>query len=214
MGNNIHLAIDRDSATAVVFDPAWESEAILQFCQQQGVTLKAVLLTHGHDDHINAVEPLRHQLPIETYISTADAEHFGLTQYGWTLFQPPFQLALGESWIEAIATPGHTPGGTCYRLDNHLITGDTLFVFGCGRCDLPGGDSVALYHSLQMLTTTLPPETRIYPGHNYSSQPTSTLAEEIVGNPFLQCNDVTDFIPYRMVQHDRERNAPYGPVTA
>ncbi len=214
MENFIHLIVDRASAAAAVVDPAWEVEAILDFAKREGVEITTILLTHGHHDHINGVEVLQRATGATVYLSRQDAQHFGLQQKGWDLFEAPFQISLGESVVEALATPGHTPGSTCYHVDHHLITGDTLFVFGCGRCDLEGGDPLAMYRSLHRLLEQFPAETRVYPGHNYSTQPRSTLAEERAGNPFLHCRDEADFVDYRMVRHDRERNSPYGAVSA
>lgn len=90
-----------------------------------------------------------------------------------------------------------------------MLTGDTLFVFGCGRCDLRGGDPELMYQSLRRLGERLPDATLIRPGHNYGITPTSTLLEQLAGNPFLHFDDKADFVHYRMHLHDREE--PYRP---
>ncbi len=212
MRNQVHLVIDRPSATMAVVDPAWEVEKVVDYAATAGVEITMILLTHGHHDHINGVEPLREATGAAVYLSAEEERFFDLESFGWNTLMPPSTLALGESVIEVVPTPGHTPGGVCYHVDGHLISGDTLFVFGCGRCDLEGGDPRQLYHSLQRLCRELDPQTVVHPGHSYSTQPTSTLAEEIAGNPFLHCGSEEAFVDYRMVQHDRERSAPYGPV--
>jgi hydroxyacylglutathione hydrolase len=214
MRNNIHLIVDRASATVAVVDPAWEVERIIDFADHQGLTITTILLTHGHHDHINGVEPLRKATAAQVYLSAIEERFFRFEAFGWNRFEAPFTLALGESEIAAVATPGHTPGGVCYHTEGHLISGDTLFVFGCGRCDLDGGDPRQMYRSLHRLLQQFAPQTVVHPGHSYSTQPTSTLAEERAGNPFLHCRDEDAFVDYRMVRHDRERNAPYGPVAA
>lgn len=211
MENYIHLIIDRGSATAAVVDPAWEPEQIVAFCEKEGVEITTILLTHGHNDHINGVEPLQRATGATVHLSQREAEHFALAGRGWHTFEAPCQIRLGESEIDVVATPGHTPGGSCYYVDGSLITGDTLFVYGCGRCDLEGGDPREMYRSLQRLQQ-FAPETRIYPGHSYSTEATSTLAQELVGNPFLHCESEAEFVEYRMERHDRERSSPYGPV--
>ncbi len=213
MSNNIHCIVDRTSATMAVVDPAWEVRKIIDFAEVEGVEITTILLTHGHHDHINGVEPLRKVTGATVYLSATEAQFFQLEQFGWNSFETPFTLSLGGSAIEAVATPGHTPGGVCYHVEGHLITGDTLFVFGCGRCDLDGGDPRQMYHSLNGLLQQFVPETVVYPGHSYSMQATSTLAEERAGNPFLHCESEEAFIDYRMVRHDRERSSPYGPVS-
>ena len=100
----------------------------------------------------------------------------------------------------------------CYHIGDNLITGDTMFVFGCGRCDLRGGDPEVMYNTLRHIKSDLPENTIIHPGHNYATQPTSTLAEEIAGNPFLHFDDRDAFVNYRMHEHDKCRHSPYHPL--
>ena len=119
---------------------------------------------------------------------------------------------LGKSSISSLHTPGHTPGSCCYSFDNNLIAGDTLFVFGCGRCDLHGGDPEEMFNSLKKLRNNLSKETIIMPGHNYSIQRQSTLKEEIEGNPFFSFNNLDAFVQYRMHDHDETRDEPYAPI--
>ena len=121
-------------------------------------------------------------------------------------------IKLGETEIKSLHTPGHTPGSTCYHVGNDLIAGDTLFVFGCGRCDLHGGNPEEMYVTLKDIKTSLDHKTIILPGHNYSIKKTSTLKEELEGNPFMNFNELGKFVNYRMVVHDKIRHSPYGPV--
>ena len=117
---------------------------------------------------------------------------------------------LGESQIKVLHTPGHTPGSACYQLGNEIITGDTLFVFGCGRCDLNGGSPLEMFETLKKMKQELPDDMLIHPGHNYSVKKTSTFAEQIEGNPFLHYDDEAEFINYRMDVHDKTRDEPYA----
>ena len=121
-------------------------------------------------------------------------------------------IAIGKIDIEVLHTPGHTPGSACYRMGNQLITGDTLFVYGCGRCDMQGGDPEQMFVTLKDMVSRLPSETVILPGHNYAEKSTSTLQEQIEGNPFLHFTEVDRFVKYRMVYHDKHRHDPYGPI--
>jgi hydroxyacylglutathione hydrolase len=211
MENLVHVLIDRASGNAAVVDPAWEPEAILQFVGQEGAQLTDIYLTHTHGDHVNAVAPLLEAIP-------------GLRVHVHPLERWPARPAaaldwqigpnrLGETSFEVLFTPGHTAGGVCLLLPDHVISGDTLFVFGCGRCDLPGGDPRQMFASLQQLKARLTPETMIHCGHTYSVQPVSTWAEELVSNPFLHFAEEDDFVRYRMEVHDKVRNSPYGPVS-
>ena len=87
-----------------------------------------------------------------------------------------------------------------------------MFVFGCGRCDLHGGNPEEMFNTLKDIKMSLDPKTIILPGHNYSIKRESTLQEEIQGNPFMKFNNLNKFIDYRMVLHDKVRHSPYGPM--
>jgi glyoxylase-like metal-dependent hydrolase (beta-lactamase superfamily II) len=121
-------------------------------------------------------------------------------------------IALGDTEITTLLTPGHTPGSACYHVGNELITGDTLFVFGCGRCDLRGGDPEQMFVTLRDMSERLPAETVIHPGHNYAVKTSTTMHEQLEGNPFMHFDNPGDFVHYRMHYHDKHRDSPYGPV--
>ncbi|WP_353569830.1 MBL fold metallo-hydrolase [Candidatus Albibeggiatoa sp. nov. BB20] len=212
MDNFVHIVEDHASKQMAVVDPAWEADEIQAFARDKDCQITDILLTHTHTDHINAMRPLIEQLMPHIHISPAEASYWQQPYGHLQLHQDGDTLMLGETAIQVIHTPGHTPGSSCYWLDNHAITGDTLFVFGCGRCDLRGGNPKQMYHSLHKLVATLPPETEIHPGHYYSVKPTSTMAEEVAGNPFLHCENEDEFVTYRMVTHDQVRSSPYDAV--
>ena len=100
---------------------------------------------------------------------------------------------VGEVEERFLHTPGHTPGSQCFLIGNRLVAGDTLFVQGCGRVDLPGGDPEAMYYSLTGKLAKLPPQTVLYPGHDYGSTPTSTIAEELRQNYYLKVHSLEDW---------------------
>jgi glyoxylase-like metal-dependent hydrolase (beta-lactamase superfamily II) len=106
------------------------------------------------------------------------------------------RIAVGDVTIEAIATPGHTVAGISYLVEGAVMTGDTLFIGGCGRTDFPGGDAPTLWQSLQRLAA-LPEETRVYPGHDYGQTPTSTIGWEKTTNPYLLCKSEAEFVALR-----------------
>jgi glyoxylase-like metal-dependent hydrolase (beta-lactamase superfamily II) len=110
-------------------------------------------------------------------------------------------VAIGRCGVRALFTPGHTAGGTCFLADGFVVTGDVLFVGGCGRSDFPGGDTAALWRSLQRLAE-LPEETRVYPGHDYGPTPTSTIGYELLSNPYLRCETYEAFKALRE-RHNR-----------
>jgi glyoxylase-like metal-dependent hydrolase (beta-lactamase superfamily II) len=105
-------------------------------------------------------------------------------------------IAVGGLSIACLATPGHTIAGTSYLVDGNVMTGDTLFVGGCGRTDFPGGDPRILWRSLQKLAS-LPEETKVYPGHDYGQTPTSTIGWERTSNPYLLCQSEDEFVALR-----------------
>ena len=108
-------------------------------------------------------------------------------------------VQVGALPVTLLHTPGHTPGSQCLLVNGHLLTGDTLFVRACGRCDLPGGDPRQLFESLTKKLKTLEEATIVCPGHHYTKELTSTIAEEKRSNPFLQPGTVEEFL--RLVGH-------------
>ena len=142
----------------------------------------------------------------------AEADFWGQYKDATNLHHGGDVIKLGNTEINILHTPGHTPGSACYHVGNDLIAGDTLFVFGCGRCDLAGGDPHEMFNTLKRIQTALPMDTILYPGHNYAEKTTSTIQEQVDGNPFMHFNHEHDFVQYRMVEHDKIRHSPYGPV--
>lgn len=212
MENFIYLIKDKQTGRCAVVDPAWDVPAILKQAQRMGVVISDILLTHSHHDHINGIESILGHYDAKLHLLKPEAEFWGQTLPAPSLHHGGDTIALGNTEITILHTPGHTPGSACYHLGNDLITGDTMFVYGCGRCDLRGGDPETLHHTLKRIATELPGETNILPGHNYAVTPTCSLAEEIEGNPFLHFEHSADFVEYRMHTHDKTRQSPYLPV--
>ncbi len=212
MENFVYLVEDRASGRAAVVDPAWDVPAILELADEHGVRITDILLTHSHHDHINGIEGVLARHDARLHLLKDEAEFWGSHLDLPTLHHGGDRIRLGDTDIEVLHTPGHTPGSACYKVGERLITGDTLFVFGCGRCDLPGGDPEQMFVTLKDMAARLPRDTLILPGHNYAVKPASTLDEQIEGNPFLHFDDRDRFVEYRMHYHDRHRDSPYGPV--
>ncbi len=208
MENFVYLIVDKKTHRAAVVDPAWDANAILQLAKQKGASITDILLTHSHHDHISGVDQILEACDARLHLLEAEARFSGLFQDSATLHHDGDIIHLGESEIKVLHTPGHTPGSACYHLGDHLITGDTLFVWGCGRCDLGGGNPEDMYESLRRLST-LPDSTLTLPGHNYSDQATATIAQQREGNPFLHFDDKAEFVEYRLHIHDRVRQGPY-----
>lgn len=212
MENFIYLIEDHASGRAAVVDPAWEVSEVLALADKHGVRISDILLTHSHHDHINGIEEVLNSFDAQLHLLKAEAQFWGKGLDMPSLHRGGDVISLGESEIEVLHTPGHTPGSACYRLGDQLITGDTLFVFGCGRCDLRGGDPEKMFVTLNDMKEKLPGKTVVLPGHNYAAKETSTMDEQIGGNPFMHFDDPHRFVSYRMRYHDKHRDSPYGPI--
>lgn len=213
MENFVYLIEDRATRRAAVVDPAWEVHRILGLAEERGLRITDVLLTHSHHDHVNGLAELLAAHDAQVHLLRAEAEFWGRQAGAPTLHHGGDTIAVGGTEIRVLHTPGHTPGSACYLLPgDHLIAGDTIFVFGCGRCDLRGGDPEEMFRTLRRLKAGLPDATVIHPGHHYAERPVSTWAEQKAGNPFLHFDRLDDFVRYRMHYHDRHRRTPYRPV--
>ena len=219
MENFVYLIHDHASNTAAIVDPAWEVNEVLDFADSKDIKITDILLTHSHYDHINGLQQTLEHSDAKVHLLKPEASFWGadLKQTGVNkpvLHHGADQIKLGDSVIDILHTPGHTPGSACYQVGNDLIAGDTLFGFGCGRCDLAGGDPEQMFQTLKKMKAELPASTVLHPGHNYAPQsPTSTMETQCQGNPFLHFDEVDDFVKYRMHVHDKIRDTPYGAVS-
>jgi len=213
MDNFAYLLIDRESGEAAVIDPAWDAEAYRARASAEGARITQVILTHSHDDHVNALAAfLSPTLPIR--LSRAEADHWHDVPNGTIRMADGEASMLGETTLTWLVTPGHTPGSACLLLEHDLISADTLFVYGCGRCDLPESDPRAMHASLARLVERVPGDAIVHPGHDYGVSATSTMRAQVEGNPFLMFDDVDAFVRYRMEDHGSLRSQPYGPETS
>lgn len=191
---NCYLAYDEKTQEAFLVDPGDDADRLLRVIGERGITLRYIILTHGHFDHVLAVpELLRHteaKLVASKNARLDDAEACGFRAFRIARFTPLVAdclvsegdtIQVAGDTLHIYETPGHTPGGICIRAGEALFTGDTLFAGSCGRCDLPGGDYQTILKSLRKLSE-LPDDLRVFPGHGEAT----TLAEEKAHNPYLR----------------------------
>lgn len=179
----------------VIIDPGDEDELITEKIEKDGFVPRAILLTHGHGDHIGAVAPLKAKYDIPIYIGKDDAPMLSSPSanvsavFGYRIICPSADFLVEDEEIIrldsleflVLSTPGHTKGGVCFFSENRLFCGDTLFQGSVGRTDLPGGDYEQLIDSIDRKILRFPDETICYPGHG----PVTTIGVEKRHNPFL-----------------------------
>jgi glyoxylase-like metal-dependent hydrolase (beta-lactamase superfamily II) len=182
---NCYILWGEDSPSCVVVDPGYESERVLRETKALGKEICAVLLTHGHFDHVGAVRTLAADTDCDVYICEKDLSMppqltAGPVYYTHTYGEGDVLKLAGLSF-RVLHTPGHTPGSVCLQTEDVILSGDTLFDGSCGRTDLPGGDWTTIVKSLRRLKD-LPGDYRIYPGHGGAT----TLSRERKWNPYMQ----------------------------
>jgi glyoxylase-like metal-dependent hydrolase (beta-lactamase superfamily II) len=187
MVNFSYLIGDRERGQALLVDPAYAVGDLLDRAAADGMDVVGVLATHHHPDHVGGsmmgytIEGLsslleRLSIPIHAHREEASliTKVTGLEPSAVVAHDSGDRVTVGAIDVELLHTPGHTPGSQCFLVDGMLVAGDTLFLQGCGRTDLPGSDPVAMYESLQRLAA-LPDSTVVYPGHRYSVASLGTL---------------------------------------
>jgi glyoxylase-like metal-dependent hydrolase (beta-lactamase superfamily II) len=202
MQNFVYVIGSRSTREVAIVDPAWDIDGLLEHVEKQDLKPVAALITHYHPDHcgggmrghqIPGVAELIGKRDLKVYANRKEAAGLkrvtGLADNDIVQVDSGDKFRVGPIEIEFLHTPGHTPGSQCFRIKNTLVSGDTLFIEGCGRVDLPGSNPDEMYESLKRLAA-LPEETILLPGHNYSSVPRATLAETRAINGYLQVPDL------------------------
>ena len=190
MVNFVYALGDRTTGECLLVDPAYAVAELIDAVQADGMTVTGVLATHYHPDHVGGwmgthmiegiaallehvdcpIHVQRDEVPWVQRTTEIGADHLAV-------HEPGDVVSVGSIDVTLIHTPGHTPGSQCFHVDGRLVSGDTLFLDGCGRTDLPGSNPEDMYHSLQKLAG-MPNETIVYPGHRYS-QPSHATLESI-----------------------------------
>jgi len=214
MANFAYLIGSREAREALLVDPAWNVDGLLDAAAADGMRVVGALVTHYHQDHvggeifglrIEGLDRLLSRQPVPVHVNLVEADGLkrvtGAAESDLVRHAAGDVLELGALRVRLLHTPGHTPGSQCFLVEEpglpgRLVSGDTLFLGSCGRVDLPGGDPEALYHSLHGVLKKLPDETLLYPGHLYSEEPRSTLGEQKRTNPFLRVAGLEQFLGF------------------
>ena len=195
MVNFVYLIGDRITGQAVIVDPAYGVDDLLGILAADGMTCVGALATHYHPDHIGGdmmgfgiegITRLLELAPVPIHIQAEEApwvsRSTGVSPADLFVHDGGDQVHVGSVPITLVHTPGHTPGSQCFLVDGRLVAGDTLFLDGCGRTDLPGGDPEAMYESLHTRLARVPDDTVLFPGHLYSPYPSATMGETRANN--------------------------------
>ena len=211
MANLIYLVGSRSTREALVVDPAWAVDALLDKAEEDGIEVTGALATHYHQDHVGGalfgmeIEGISHLLarkPVPIHVNHHEAEGLkevtGASETDLRRVEGGDVLELGEIRVRLLHTPGHTPGSQCFLVEeegqpSRLVSGDTLFLGSCGRVDLPGSDPEAMYRSLNETLVRLPDDTIVFPGHLYGD-PQGSLGEQKRSNPLMRVSGLEQFL--------------------
>jgi glyoxylase-like metal-dependent hydrolase (beta-lactamase superfamily II) len=207
MVNFVYLIGDRAAGECVVVDPAYAVDELVRIAAQDGLRISGALATHYHPDHVGGdlfghdvqgVARLLELVSVPIHCQRSEAPWIrrmtGVGAAELALHDSGDEVAVGATRIRLIHTPGHTPGSQCFLVDDKLVAGDTLFLSGCGRTDLPGGDARELYLSLTQRLARVPDSATLYPGHLYDPKPSAPLGDVRRTNPMYSFRSLDEWM--------------------
>jgi glyoxylase-like metal-dependent hydrolase (beta-lactamase superfamily II) len=190
MVNFVYALGDRDSGEAMLVDPAYDPRELVRLVQSDDMNVTSVSLTHYHPDHaggdlfgnwIAGIRELLDELDVPVHVHRDEVawvrEVTGVPESSMVAHESGDNVKVGGLDVTMIHTPGHTPGSQCLLADGRFITGDTLFIDGCGRTDLPGSDSDEMYRTLTTRLGSIGDDALLFPGHQYSAAPSASMGE-------------------------------------
>ena len=208
MQNFVYLIGSKKARECLVVDPAWDTRAILDAAAADDLKITGSLVTHYHPDHVGGsalgfgvpggVVELLERAPGKVHVHRDEADGLkfvtGVQEGDLLRHDANDKLTLGDVTVELLHTPGHTPGSQCFLVDGALVSGDTLFIDGCGRVDLPGGDPEEMMRTLTTRFSRLPDDVILYPGHDYGRVPHATMGEQRRTNRYLRMRSLDDWL--------------------
>ncbi|HUK41487.1 MAG TPA: MBL fold metallo-hydrolase [Candidatus Acidoferrales bacterium] len=204
MQNFVYLIGSTETRKVAVVDAAWEIDRILRVAAEDEMEITHAFVTHTHPDHvggrfagveIEGVTELLSKCKAKVVVHKAEAEFLkALSPSDIIKAESGDKIDVGGVDIQLLHTPGHTPGSQCFLVDNRIVSGDTLFIGACGRVDLPGSNPEQMYYSLTQKLMALPDDMILFPGHNYSATPTSTMGEQKKTNPYMRFASLKQFL--------------------
>lgn len=207
MVNFVYVVGDRETGEAVAIDPAYDVQGLVDLVEADGMRLTGALATHYHPDHVGG-EMMGHSIqgvadllairPVPIHVQEDEKPWVqrvtGASDSDLATHTSGDTVMVGEIPIQLIHTPGHTPGSQCFLVEDRLIAGDTLFLEGCGRTDLPGGDAALLYESLTQKLAKVPDTATLFPGHLYSPEASASMEWVRRFNMVFQPKDKSTFL--------------------
>jgi hydroxyacylglutathione hydrolase len=187
--NFSYIIGDESTKKAVIVDPAWAVDNLLQMCKEMGLTVVYVINTHSHHDHVEGNDAISRRTGAKIVMHASASLHKDIT------VQDGDTIDIGGVKIKVIHTPGHCPDHICLLFDGKILTGDTLFVGECGRTDLVGGSPSDMYDSLNKILK-LQDSVEVYPGHDYGAKKSSTIGYERENNYTLKKRLREEFIQF------------------
>jgi len=205
MANYVYIIGSKATREAAIIDPAWQVRDLVKIAEEDDLRITKILVTHTHPDHVGgefggqSIEGVAELLEIckaKVYVHKAEVPTFkSIPPSEIVATDEHTSIDLGSTTIQFIHTPGHTPGSQCFKLSDRLVSGDTLFIGACGRCDLPGSSPEDLYFSLTQKLMKLDEETIVFPGHNYTPpQKSTTIGAEKAHNPYVRFPSKSAFL--------------------
>ncbi len=208
MQNFVYLIGDKEAGECVIVDPAWAVDDLVDLVEAEDMKLVGALATHYHPDHVGGtmygltvegLPRLMERAPCKVHAHKLEVAGIrqvtGLDESDFVKHDSGDKVRVGDIEIDLLHTPGHTPGSLCFRLKSAIVAGDTLFLQGCGRVDLPGGDPEEMYYTLTQRLSTLPADTILYPGHAYGGE-SADLATVRRTNQYLSVPNLETWLQY------------------